>query len=166
MGAVMTNRLARFHVDPQAVWVVPALAGLLITAYLSWGAWVSAHDLRWLTLNHAWWRADLAPNNDVTLLVALAVWLVAWAVWWWPRRMQSRVIGLITVAAMVLVGAVLGIAALGPCRGGETPVSVAAGVLGLYVGNPPNAYGGGGAPRPGEAPPGPPPGHSIFPGAA
>ena len=85
----MTNRLARFHVDPQAVWVVPALAGLLITAYLSWGAWVSAHDLRWLTLNHAWWRADLAPNNDVTLLVAIAVWLVAWAVWWWPRGWRS-----------------------------------------------------------------------------
>ena len=27
MGAVMTNRLARFHVNPLLVWVVPALAG-------------------------------------------------------------------------------------------------------------------------------------------
>ena len=34
----MTNRLARFHVNPLMVWVVPALAGVLVTAYLSWGA--------------------------------------------------------------------------------------------------------------------------------
>jgi hypothetical protein len=149
MGAVMSYRLAWLF---RGSWVVPVLAGLAITAYLSWGAWVTAHDLRWLTLDRAWWRSWLAPSDDTTLLVAIAVWLVAWAVWWWPRRMQSRVIGLITVAAMVVIGAVLGTAALGPCRGGETPVSVAAGVLGLYVGNPPNAYGGGGAACPGQPP--------------
>ena len=61
MGAVMTNRLARFHVNPLFVWVVPALAGGAVTAYLSWGAWVTAHDPRWLTVSHVWWRAGLAP---------------------------------------------------------------------------------------------------------
>ncbi len=40
----MTYRLARFHVNPLVVWVVPALAGLAVTAYLCWGAWVTAHD--------------------------------------------------------------------------------------------------------------------------
>src|ERR1700761_9577990 len=139
----MTNRLARFHVNPLLAWLAPALAGLAITAYLSWGAWVTAHDPRWLTLSHAWWRRDLDPNRDVTLLVALAAWVIAWAVWWWPRRVQSRVVGLITVAAMVVIGAVLGTSALAPCRGEETGTSVAAGVLGLYVGNPPQAYGTG-----------------------
>ena len=42
----MAYRLARFHVNPLAVWVVPALAGLAVTAYLCWGAWVTAHDPR------------------------------------------------------------------------------------------------------------------------
>ena len=75
MGAVMTYRLGRFHVNPLLVWVVPALAGLAVTAYLSWGAWVTAHDPRWLTLSQVWWRADLAPARDMTLLVAVLVWL-------------------------------------------------------------------------------------------
>jgi hypothetical protein len=151
MGTVMTNRLTRFHVNPLFVWVVPALAGVAVTGYLAWGAWVTAHDPKWLNLDHVWWRAGLAPDNDTTLLVAVLVWLATWAAFWWPRRVQSRVVGLITVAAMVAVGAALGTSALAPCRGRETGTSVVAGVLGLYVGNPPSAYGSG-AVCPGQPP--------------
>jgi hypothetical protein len=140
MGAVMTNRLMRFHVNPLFGWVVPALAGVAVTAYLCWGAWVTAHDPRWLALNHVWWRSDLAPRNDMTLLVAVLVGLATWAAFWWPRRVQGRFTGLIAVVAMVAVGAALGTSSLAPCRGGETGTSVVAGVLGLFTGNPPTAY--------------------------
>jgi len=139
----MTNRLGRFHVNPLLAWVLPALAGLTITAYLSWGAWVSAHDTKFLTLGSVWWRTDLRPGNNTTLLVAIAIWLIAFAAFWWPRRVQSRVIALTTVVAMVVVGAILGTSALAPCRGGETGTSVVANVLGLFTGNPPTAYGSG-----------------------
>jgi Trk K+ transport system NAD-binding subunit len=60
-------------------------------------------------------------------------------------------VGLITIAAMVAVGAVLGTSALAPCRGDQTGTSVVGGVLGLYVGNPPAAYGSGNV-CPGQAP--------------
>ena len=73
--------------------------------------------------------------------MAVLVWLAAWAAFWWPRRVQGRFTGLIAIVAMVAVGAVLGTSALAPCRGGETGTSVAAGVLGLFTGNPPTAYG-------------------------
>jgi Trk K+ transport system NAD-binding subunit len=151
MGAVMTYRLAWFHVNRMFLWLVPAGAGLVVTAYLSWGAWVTAHDPEWLRISPVWWRAELRPTNDTTLLTAVLVWLVAWAAFWWPRRKQSRTVGLITIAAMVAVGAALGTSALAPCRGGETKTSVVAGVLGLYVGNPPAAYGNGNV-CPGQAP--------------
>jgi hypothetical protein len=151
MGAVMTYRLAWFHVNRMFVWVVPALGGLAVTAYLAWGAWVTAHDQRWLRASSAWWRSGLRPDNNTTLLVAVLVWLAAWAAFWWPRRKQSRTVGLITIAAMVVVGAVLGTSALAPCRGGETDTSVVGGVLGLFVGNPPAAYGSGNA-CPGQEP--------------
>jgi hypothetical protein len=49
-------------------------------------------------------------------------------------------IGLITVAAMVIIGAVLGTASLIPCRGGMTRIAVSAWLLELYVGQPPPAY--------------------------
>ena len=136
----MAYRLARFHVNPLAVWVVPALAGLAVTAYLCWGAWVTAHDPGWLTVSHVWWRVDLAPRNDMTLLVAVLVGLATWTAFWWPRRVQGRFTGLIAVVAMVAVGAALGTSSLAPCRGGETGTSVVAGVLGLFTGNPPTAY--------------------------
>ena len=147
----MTNRLARFHVNPLFAWVVPGLAVVVVTGYLSWGAWVAAHNPRWLTVSHVWWRADLAPRNDMTLLVALLVGLAAWVAFWWPRRVQGRFTGLIAIVAMVAVGAALGTSALAPCRGGETGTSVAAGVLGLFTGNPPTAYGSGTA-CPGQPP--------------
>src|ERR1700744_3665476 len=151
MGAVMIYRLAWFHVNRMFVWVVPALAGLAMTAYLSWGAWLTAHDARWLSTSSVWWRAGLRPDNDMTLLVAVLVWIGTWAAFWWPRRKQSRTVGLITIAAMVAVGAALGTSALAPCRGDQTRISVLGGVLGLYVGNPPTAYGPGDA-CPGQAP--------------
>jgi hypothetical protein len=151
MGAVMTHRLGRFHVNPLLVWVVPASAGLAVTAYLCWGAWVTAHDPRWLTVSDVWWRTDLGPRNDPTLLVAILIWLATWGAFWWPRRLQSRFAGLITIVAMVAVGAALGTAALAPCRGGETGTSVVAGVLGLFTGNPPTAYSSG-ATCPGQPP--------------
>ena len=147
----MTYRLAWFHVNRMFVWVVPALSGLAVTAYLAWGAWVTAHDQRWLSASSAWWRSGLRPDNNTTLLVAVLVWLAAWAAFWWPRRKQSRTVGLITIAAMVVVGAVLGTSALAPCRGDETGTSVVGGVLGLFVGNPPTAYGSGNV-CPGQAP--------------
>ncbi|HEY2521970.1 MAG TPA: hypothetical protein VGJ19_17820 [Streptosporangiaceae bacterium] len=134
------------------LWLAPAGAGLVVTAYLAWGAWVTAHDPEWLRISSVWWRAELRPTNDTTLLAAVLVWLVAWAAFWWPRRrQQNHTVGLITIAAMVAVGAVLGTSALAPCRGDQTRVSVVGGVLGLYVGNPPAAYGGGNA-CPGQAP--------------
>src|ERR1700760_1928337 len=101
----MTERLARVHAARQYLWILPALAGLAVTGYLSWGAWVTARDSRLLTLSHVWWRAGLAPSNDMTLLVTALVWAVAWAAFWWPRRKQNRTVGLITIAAMVAVGA-------------------------------------------------------------
>ena len=42
MGAVWAGRLARFHVNREGAWLIPALLGAAVTAYLSWGAWVSA----------------------------------------------------------------------------------------------------------------------------
>jgi hypothetical protein len=151
MGAVMTHRLAWFHVNRMFVWVVPGLAGLATTGYLAWGAWITAHNQHWLTLSSAWWRAGLRPSNDTTLLAAVLVWLATWLAFWWPRRRQSRTTGLVTISAMVVVGAVLGTSALAPCRGDQTKVSVVAGVLGLYVGNPPAVYGNGNA-CPGQPP--------------
>ena len=133
------NRLSRVHVNRRGAWLPPAAAGLALTVFLSWGAWVSAHDPKWPGLGHAWWRVALRPASDETLLAALAVWLVALICFWWPRKRAPAVIGL-TVVAMVLIGGVLGTAALLPCRGGETRTVVAAWVLGLYVGNPPSAY--------------------------
>jgi hypothetical protein len=61
-------------------------------------------------------------------------------VYWWPRRLQRQAVGLITVVAMVAIGAVLGSASLVPCRGGMTESAVVAWILGLYVGQPPSAY--------------------------
>ena len=140
MGAVWAGRLARFHVNRQGAWLIPALLGAAVTAYLSWGAWVSAHDPKWLSVDHAWWRAALRPDSNRTLLIALAVWLLTLTCYWWPRKRAPAVVGLTTVVAMVLVGGVLGTSALVPCRGGETSTAVTAWVLGLYVGNPPAAY--------------------------
>jgi hypothetical protein len=75
MGAVMSYRLAWFHVNRMFVWVLPALGGLAITAYLAWGAWMTAHSQRLLNASSVWWRAGLRAGNDTKLLVAVLVWL-------------------------------------------------------------------------------------------
>src|SRR4029077_12621314 len=57
--------------------------------------------------------------------------------YWWPRRLQPRVVGITTVVTMVVIGGVLTTSSLLPCRAGQTPSAVAGWVLDLYVGNPP-----------------------------
>jgi hypothetical protein len=123
-------------------WLIPVALGAVAIGYLSWGAWVSAHDPHWLYINQAWWRILLRPQQDWTLACTVALWLGGLACFWWPRRLQDRLIGLITVVAMVVIGAVLGTASLLPCRGGMTRTgSVSFWLLELYVGQPPPAYG-------------------------
>jgi hypothetical protein len=76
----------------------------------------------------------------VTLLVAAAVWFVAWLCYWRPRRLQAQLVSLTTIVAMVVIGAVLSVAALAPCRGGQSGTAVADWVLQLYVGQPTQVY--------------------------
>ena len=119
MGAVTTNRLTRFRANRRGAWVIPAAAGIAVTANLCWGAWVSAHAPKWVSVNHAWWREALRPDSNRTLLVALAACLLTLACYRWPRKRAPAVVGLTTVVAMVLVGGVLGTSALVRCRGGD-----------------------------------------------
>lgn len=134
----------------RAAWVLPAALGVAVTAFLAWGAWVSAHNPRWPYLDQAWWRVCLRPGSNVTLLVAAAVWFTAWLCYWRPRRLQTQLVSLTTIVAMVVIGAVLSVAALAPCRGGQSGTAVADWVLQLYVGQPTQVYGS--AVCPGQAP--------------
>ena len=139
----MPGRLDRVHLSRRILWVAPALAAAGLTAYLAWGAWVSAADQRWLYRDQAWWRAWLRPD-DATVPVALVLlWLVALVCYWWPRRLQRQVVGLTIVVAMVLIGGVLATAALAPCRGRQSGTAVAGWVFNLYVGNPAGYPSGG-----------------------
>lgn len=135
-----TIRARGMRLSRRAVWLVPALLAAGLTGFLAWGAWVSAHDPRWIYLGHMWWRAWLQSDNDEASVTLLTLWFAALACYWWPRRLQPQLVGLTTVVAMVLIGAVLGIASLTPCRGGQTKTAVVAWLLGLYVGNPPSVY--------------------------
>jgi len=147
----MAIRLGRVEVSRRAAWTVPVAGGVAAVAYLSWGAWVSAHDPRWPYHGHVWWRTWLQPGNDRALLAAIAVWLVALLCYWWPRRLQPPLVGMATVVTMVLIGGVLSTASLIPCRGGQTKTAVVAWLLGLYLGNAPSVYG-----QPGSCPGQPP----------
>jgi hypothetical protein len=151
MGAVMAIRLGRVEVNRRAAWVLPAALGAAVTACLSWGAWVSAHDPRWPYISQVWWRAALRPADDRTLLAVIAVWLVAWLCYWWPRRLQPSLVTMAVVVSMVLIGGVLSTASLIPCRGGQTKTAVVAWLLGLYLGNAPSVYSQPG-PCPGQQP--------------
>jgi hypothetical protein len=151
MGAVMAIRLGKVEVNRRAAWVLPAALGAFVTGYLAWGAWVSAHDPKWLYASPVWWRAWLQPDSDRTLLVVIAVWLVAWLLYWWPRRLQPPLVTLAAIVSMVLIGGVLSTASLVPCRGGQTKTAVVAWLLGLYLGNAPSVYG-----QPGSCPGNPP----------
>ena len=117
--------------------MAPAAAGAAVTIYLAWGAWVSAADRAWLGASAAWWRTALQPGALRVPLVFAALWLLALLSYWWPRRLQPRVVGITTVVTMVVIGGVLTTSSLFPCRGAQTPSAVAGWVLDLYVGNPP-----------------------------
>ena len=134
---MVAARLLRIHPSRRFAWVVPAAAGAAVTIYLAWGAWVSAADRAWLHASAAWWRTALQPGALRVPLVFAALWLLALLSYWWPRRLQPRVVGIATVVTMVVIGGVLTTSSLFPCRAGQTPSAVAGWVLDLYVGNPP-----------------------------
>ena len=137
---MISARLSAVRVTQRAAWALPAVLGAAVTAFLAWGAWVSAHDPHWLHVNQAWWRVCLRPGSNWTLLIAVAVWFVAWLCYWRPRRLQTQLVGITTIVAMVVIGAVLSVAALAPCRGGQSGTAVADWVLQLYVGQPTQVY--------------------------
>ena len=137
---MISARLSAVRATQRAAWVLPAALGAAITVFLAWGAWVSAHDPRWLYLGQQWWRISLRPGNNWTLLAAAAVWFTAWLCYWRPRRLQTQLVGLTTIVAMVVIGAVLSAAALAPCRGEQSGTAVADWVLQLYVGQPTQVY--------------------------
>jgi hypothetical protein len=116
--------------------VAPAVPALVVTGYLAWGALVSVRDPHWLVISQAWWRVLLRPGDNRAVVVVVVLWLGALTCFWWPRRLQARMVGLAAVVGMVLIGGVLGTAALAPCRGQQTGASVVAAVLDLYVGQP------------------------------
>jgi len=99
--------------------VVPAAAGAAVTIYLAWGAWVSAADRAWLHASAAWWRTALQPGALRVPLVFAALWLLALLSYWWPRRLQPRVVGITTVVTMVVIGGALTTSSLFPCRAGQ-----------------------------------------------
>ena len=128
-------RLARVRTTLRAAWVVPVVPAVAVTGYLAWGAWVSARDAHWLYQNQAWWRVWLRPDGFQAQLVLVGLWLTALFCYWWPRRLQPTVVGLTIVVTMVLIGGVLTVAAMTPCRGKASGSSVAGWVLGAYTGN-------------------------------
>jgi hypothetical protein len=80
---LMAIRLGGVEVNRRAAWVVPVVSGVAVVAYLSWRAWVSAHDPQWPDRGQVWWRAWLQPGNDRARLVAIASWLMALLCYCW-----------------------------------------------------------------------------------
>jgi hypothetical protein len=128
------------------LWLLPAALGAAVTALLSWSAWITAWPVRWPDLYHAWWWALLRPDQDGTLLVTTALWLVCLASYWWPRRFERKPIVLITIVAMVIIGGVLAAASLVPCRGSAAHAVIVGWMLDLYTGNQPALFPGGACP--------------------
>ena len=91
----------------RAAWVVPAGPAVAVTGYLAWGAWVSAHHRHWLYLDQSWWRVWLRPGDYQAQVVLVGLWLVTLICYWWPRRLQPRLVSLMTVLTMLLIGGVL-----------------------------------------------------------
>jgi len=131
------------HRGRGTAWILPLIPAIVVTGYLAWGAWVSARDPAWLYLNQAWWRRWLRPGNDGPLIVVVVLWLAAAALCWWPRRRRPQEVGLIIVATMVVLGAVLATASLAPCRGGQSHTAVVGWIMSLYVGALEPRYGPG-----------------------
>jgi hypothetical protein len=147
-GAVIRDRL--YYRVIRVAWELPAAAGAVVTGYLAWGAWVSAHNPGWLDISQAWWRVGLRPGNSQAVLALVGLWIVALFLYRRPRRSLPQVVGLAAIVTMVAIGGVLGTASLIPCRGGQSGAAVAAWVLGLFVGSSPSVY-------PSHACPGQPP---------
>jgi Trk K+ transport system NAD-binding subunit len=148
LGLVMTStqtpRIAAvLQRGRSTAWSVPLVPAVAVTAYLAWGAWVSARHPSWLYQDGAWWRVWLRPDHDGLLVAFVVLWLLSALLFWWPRRRQSEDAGLIVVAAMVVIGAVLGTASLAPCRDGQARSAVVSWVLSLYVGALEPRYGPG-----------------------
>jgi hypothetical protein len=142
-------RLARVRLTWRAVWVLPAAPAVVVTLYLAWGAWVSAHHRHWLYLDQSWWRVWLRPAGFQAQFVLVGLWLAALFCYWWPRRLQPQLVSLIAVLTMVLIGGALTASAMVPCRGGASDSAVAGLLLGAYTGNlPPYPAGGCQAPPP------------------
>lgn len=127
----------------RAAWSVPVGLAAVVTGYLAWGAWVSARDPSWLYRDNEWWRAWLRPGGDGVLLIFAALWLASTLAYWWPRRRQLPDVGLVVIAAMVVVGVVLGTASFAPCHGNQSQIAVVAWVLELFVGSLEPRYGQG-----------------------
>jgi hypothetical protein len=123
----------------RGVWIAPAVLAGVVTGYLSWGAWVSAHHPEAFFRSHLWLHTWLRPGNDWLLFLTGGLWLAALLCFWWPRRLRD--VGLPIVVAMMAVGAVLGIAAMGQCREGQAPLAVSSWILQLYVGQLEPVYG-------------------------
>jgi hypothetical protein len=106
-----------------------------MVAALAWGALKSAAHREWLR-GHEWWRIALRPQARWTLLILLALWAAALALYWWPRRRGTSNVPLIALLTMVTAGSVLGGAAFFPCASGQAPVvAPVSWVLLLYAGS-------------------------------
>jgi hypothetical protein len=123
---------------PRHAWLVPAALAASAIGLLCWGAWVYGYDPRWLDGAHTWWQPLLRPDQDWTLVAPTALLVAGLAAYWWPRRRDRPPMGLIAVAVLVLVAAVLGTASYVPCRGQMSAVGITFWILQLYVGQPPN----------------------------
>jgi hypothetical protein len=136
----------------QHLWVIPAVLGALLVGLLCWGAWESGFHTGWLAHGPAWLQTILRPDQNLTLLVTMALWVVGLSGYWWPRRRQRRPIGLIVVVVLVVQAAALGAASFLPCRGGMSTTGAGFWILQLYVGQPPNNVYSGGGTCPGQPP--------------
>ncbi len=119
-------------------WPLPAALAAVAVSLLCWGAWVYGYDPNWLSGAYARWRPVLGTDQDWMLVVTLALLLGSLAVYWWPRRGDRVLIGLIAVVVLAPVAAILGTAAYVPCRGHMSTTGVTFWIFQLYVGQPPN----------------------------
>lgn len=126
----------------RMAWLVPAAVSVTAVGFLCWGAWRTGYDPGWLANGDAYWLTVLRPDQSWALPVMLVLWLAVLSVFWWPRRYERLPVGLIAVAVMVVLAAVLGTVSYVPCRGGLSMAGVVFWVLQLFVGQPAPVYPG------------------------